>query len=165
MKRRLAILLVAFLVPLTIVAVEAPAAHATVRWQLCYGDGVSSGCYPHAVASNRSPSWSVPAQTGSYRLVFQSDCNLVFYDPGYSNGVSWATGTHSTQPCTLKWQSDGNMVIYNYQGLAGWASGTNKGQGGYVMYMNDIGQLWIDHVWLSNVTHVWCNHPGACTWQ
>jgi hypothetical protein len=145
------------------VATGATPAHATVYFHMCYGSGVGTTCKPQYVYSTRSPTWSVPNQTGTYRLTFQTDCNLVFYDPGYSGGVSWSSGTYSIpRPCTLKWQGDGNMVIYDHNGTARWATMTLHGTyGGYAIYVNDIGQFWIDY----GATHEWCNHPSSCTYQ
>lgn len=159
MKRLSAVLLTLLL--LTASVLTAPAAHAAIAWHLCYGAQVGSNCTTHAVASNRVPAWAVP-NTSSYRLTFQSDCNLVFYDPGYANGVSWATNTYNIpRPCTLRWQGDGNVVIYDANNVARWASGTNYGTAyTYVMWMNDAGCLWIDRA----TTHVWVNH-SYCTYS
>ena len=157
--------LVLLLVPVLLLAglIAAPSASARVLYTFCYGQ-VHPSCPARVVWSNQSPAWSAPSGSGgsSYRLTFQSDCNMVFYDPGYPNGVSWATGTYNIpRPCHANWQGDGNWVIYDANGVARWASGTNRGIYGYVFTMNDIGQLWIDRV----TTHVWCNHPGSCTYR
>ena len=151
--RRLALLLAPLLVAASLIV--AIPAHAAIAWSLCYGDGVHTSCVPHSVPSNRSPSWSVPVQTGTNRLTFQSDCNLVNYDAGYPNGVSWATNTTNIpRPCQLKWQSDGNVVIYDANNVARWASATNRGLAGYVMYYSGNDCIVIDKV----TTTVWRNH-------
>ncbi|MFV0459962.1 MAG: hypothetical protein ACK5MT_14450 [Actinomycetales bacterium] len=86
--------------------------------------------------------WSVQSPDGRYRLIQQSDGNLVAYSPTRAvwwsgtvgaNGIAavqqdcnvvvyddadspvWTTGTSaSTGFCTLAMQSDGNVVLYRY---------------------------------------------------
>jgi cell wall-associated NlpC family hydrolase len=73
-------------------------------------------------------------QNGNYRLVMQTDGNLVLYGP---TGPLWAT--HSNSPAAanavLVNQGDGNLVIYTAdRRSAVWASRTNgKGAGRLVM--------------------------------
>lgn len=76
------------------------------------------------------------SQDGRYRLVMQSDGNLVLYSP---NRPIWSTGTSGRPANRFIVQDDGNMVLYgpsNYY----WASGTN-GRGGTVLVVQDDGNL------------------------
>ena len=109
-------------------AVAQPVSAVTSLWSLCYS-APGSGCTTHAVASNRVPTWSVPSSSclSAYCLRFQSDCNLVVYKYKMQ-GVVWASGTNTIpRPCTLKWQGDGNVVIYDHYNRARWATNTNHG--------------------------------------
>ena len=67
---------------------------------------------------------------GGYSLIMQTDCNLVLY----SDGPLWASGTyHKGVNCYAAMQYDGNFVVYSGSGAALWASGTNIGNGYYVL--------------------------------
>jgi RHS repeat-associated protein len=94
----------------------------------------------------------------STRLVFQSTGNLVLQriDTG---AQIWASGTSGYPSATLKFQSDGNVVIYNGS-TALWATGTNYNPGNTAVLMGD-GDLVIDdtagrQLWESGTTI-----PGA----
>lgn len=72
--------------------------------------------------------WSV-GSTGHPNavLTLQEDNNLVIYTgPAHTLGTSlWAANTHSTLgSTTLFFQPDGNLVLYDADGTALWASGT-----------------------------------------
>jgi cell wall-associated NlpC family hydrolase len=72
-------------------------------------------------------------QNGGYRLVMQTDGNLVLYGP---TGPLWATYTNSpsAQNAVLANQGDGNLVIYAPDRRVVWASRTNgKGAGRLVL--------------------------------
>ena len=65
-----------------------------------------------------------------YRLIFQSDGNLVWYS---KTGAVWASNTNATG-YYLKFQSDQNVVVYTKGGYALWASSWIKS--------NWTGQYW-----------------------
>jgi hypothetical protein len=90
-------------------------------------------------------------QNGSYRLVMQTDGNLVLYGP---TGPLWATHTNSPAAANavLVNQGDGNLVVYTADRRSAlWASRTNgKGAGRLVMQSD------------GNV--VLYNNTGQATW-
>lgn len=67
------------------------------------------------------PGQSIDTADRRFRLVLQSDGNLVLYSP---NRATWATGTYGKSVSFLAMQSDGNLVLYdrNFQPL--WHSRT-----------------------------------------
>ena len=74
-----------------------------------------------------------------YRLLYQSDGNVVLYDDG-GNGAVWATGTGGVAGGHLLMQPDGNLVMYDAQGAARWASNTSGHAGAWV-YLQPDGNL------------------------
>jgi hypothetical protein len=86
-----------------------------------------------------------------YRLRFQSDGNLVMYDP--YGGVNWASGTNGSGAGYATMQADGNFVLYRWDGTPVWATGTN-GWGTSIIRAQDDGNLvvywgsWA--IWASN---------------
>jgi hypothetical protein len=78
-------------------------------------------------------------------VVFQTDGNLVVYR--YNWGASkwepkWATGTWDGESPDMRAarfsvQADGNMVLYNYQNKAIWATMTNGNRGAQFAMQND----------------------------
>ena len=64
--------------------------------------------------------------TSPYRLVMQTDGNLVVYTPGRQ--AIWQSGTPGTGSNNrLVLQSDGNLVVYTEAGRAVWNTGTVRG--------------------------------------
>lgn len=64
----------------------------------------------------------ITATGGAYRLVLQTDGNLVLYDAG---GVAyWSSRTGGKPIYRAILQGDGNLVLYDANGVAYWASGT-----------------------------------------
>lgn len=89
----------------------------------------------------------VDSADGRYRLVYQGDGNLVLYGPP---GPVWATMTLEA-PGRAEMQVDGNLVVYNGDGIPTWASGTPGNDGAYlrvqtngtiVIYRSDRYPLW-----------------------
>jgi hypothetical protein len=80
---------------------------------------------------------SVYSKNGAYRLTMQRDGNLVL-NRIYPDRVKpiWAsiTDTKAVEKCSF--QSDGNLVLYGYNGVAIWASNTS-GTGEYMLVQND----------------------------
>ncbi|MDH6145443.1 MULTISPECIES: hypothetical protein [Kitasatospora] len=60
---------------------------------------------------------------GAYRLVYQSDGNLVEYDQWGS--ALWSTSTQGHAPGKAIMQNDGNFVVYDTFQNAVWSSSTN----------------------------------------
>ena len=80
---------------------------------------------------------SLTSPNGTYRLVYQSDGNLVLYT-GSSPVWSTNTGASNASPAVL--QGDGNFVIYNAAGIARWATNT-AGQGRARLVLQNDGNL------------------------
>ena len=74
------------------------------------------------------------SQDGRFRLLYQSDGNLVEYGP---NGPMWATGTNGQSVGSCDMQGDGNFVLYDKQGKPRWATGTNGHSGSSLLVQND----------------------------
>ncbi|HUD10507.1 MAG TPA: hypothetical protein VMR28_02420 [Candidatus Saccharimonadales bacterium] len=69
------------------------------------------------------PGQSINTADGHYKLVLQSDGNLVLYD---NNGKPlWASGTNGDSTAFLAMQGDGNLVLYGTNGSPLWYSGTS----------------------------------------
>ncbi|KAJ1690882.1 hypothetical protein LUZ63_015037 [Rhynchospora breviuscula] len=66
---------------------------------------------------------------GNYILIMQTDCSLVLYDFGRA---VWSSKTYNKGfSCTLRLQSDGNLVIYDGHKRAIWATNTGRKQPGH----------------------------------
>lgn len=78
------------------------------------------------------------SQDSRYRLVMQSDGNLVLYSP---NRALWSTRTPGTPANLFVVQGDSNLVVYdNTIPRPYWNSGT-QGRGGNVLVMQNDGNL------------------------
>lgn len=77
---------------------------------------------------------SLYSTNGWYRLSMQTDGNLVITDK--ANTVTWNSGTYGTAAHFALFQPDGNLVLYEADGVTPvwW---TNKGQ-----YPQNIGYVW-----------------------
>jgi hypothetical protein len=87
---------------------------------------------------------------GRYKLVLQSDGNLVLYGP--RNRPLWSSNTQgkAIEKCIM--QRDGNLVLYLYNGQPVWTSNTDRRPGSHLILQND-GNLVIYQpmpVWSSN---------------
>jgi len=93
----------------------------------------------------------VESTNGKYRLVMQSDGNLVFYD--VSNRVIWSTNTAGSDANRAVFHTGGNLTLYTATNDVIWSSGT-KGYGAERIVVNDNGTLGIyagdDLVWSKN---------------
>src|SRR5581483_7117538 len=56
----------------------------------------------------------------NYRLILQTDGNLVIYNR--HNLATWATGTNGRYTADLAMQGDGNLVLYDDWGNAIWTA-------------------------------------------
>jgi hypothetical protein len=94
---------------------------------------------------------SFTSPNGQYRLVMQSDGNLVEYGP--SSSVVFASGTNATSPVGsyANMQSDGNFVVYSASSVPVFASNTSGNPGAY-LDLSDTGQL---TVYSASGTHLW----------
>jgi hypothetical protein len=82
------------------------------------------------------PGESVLSENRAYRLVFQTDGNLVFYDERMGAPL-WATYTVSPRPGRVAMQTDGNLVVYDAAGAPLWSSGTGGQAFAYLVVQND----------------------------
>jgi hypothetical protein len=71
---------------------------------------------------------------GQYRLIYQSDGNLVIYQEG--NIAIWNTVTQGKASNSLKFQTDGNFVLYGNSGAI-WNAGCQSKGGNYITLQDD----------------------------
>ena len=96
---------------------------------------------------------------GRYKLVMQSDGNLVLYCNG--NKVNWASNTAGKKVGNggLQFQLDGNLVIYDPTHKATWWSKTHKTDA-YALILSNNGNL---ELWSIKGTILWqSNTAGKC---
>lgn len=95
---------------------------------------------------------------GYFRLIMQSDGNLVLYRVKYSNGarkVCWASNTQYAGGTHVTYQQDGNFVMYpDWSTRAVWQSNTSGG-GGSTVDINKFGVLYVGTTQISS--------QAACT--
>lgn len=100
------------------------------------------------------PGQSLVAAGGSYRLVFQTDGNLVIYK---GSKALWSSRTNDKPAARVSLQADGNLVIYDDKSKAIWASWTQgsglsrlqmQSDGNLVIYKNNGGFSWAS--WTNN---------------
>ncbi len=95
----------------------------------------TSGSLPIAVHTLRlAAGQQVTSPDAGYRLVMQSDGNLVEYGPG--NRVVWSSRTNGHRGAYLTMQSDGNAVIYA-GGRALWTTRTGGHPRAQMVVQND----------------------------
>ena len=93
---------------------------------------------------------------GRYRLVYQSDGNLVVYDS--SDGTAeWSSGTGGTSAGQVAMQGDGNVVVYDAQGTAHWTTST-AGNANATLVVQSDGNL---VVYSSGGEAVWNRNDAA----
>ncbi len=118
---------------------------------------------PAPVSANRStmmigrqlsPNDEIRSPGGRYRLVMQTDCNLVLYD---SARALWSSGTDRRgSSCSALFQDDGNFVIYAMGGTPVWASNT-VARGADRIMLQDDGNL----VMYAGSSAVWASNTGG----
>lgn len=96
---------------------------------------------------------SITSTNGQFRLILQSDGNLVLYATAV--GATWASNTAGhPNVWDVVMQADGNLVVYDLRGKALWASNTNGHPGAYLIVQNDGNLVIYDSanrpLWASN---------------
>jgi hypothetical protein len=109
-------------------ATPAPAAIATPTPVPCGGTSIMSG------GQSLTAGQQLSSPNGTYRLVYQTDANLVLYS---GTAPVWATGKNLGRPARATMQTDGNFVTYDSSGKATWATGTNGNSGAFLAVQND----------------------------
>ena len=96
------------------------------------------------------PGQSLTSNGGRYRLLYQSNGDLVLLDDVEGIHV-WSTGTAGASAGQAVMQSDGNFVIYDAQGVPVWFTGTGgnanaqlvlQSDGNVVVYSSDGRAVW-----------------------
>ena len=96
------------------------------------------------------PGQALTSANNRYRLVYQTDGNLVLYDD-LERSAYWSSGTAATSAGQVVMQADGNLVIYDAQVAGRWSSGTAgnstaflvlQPDGNLVVYRADNQPLW-----------------------
>ena len=82
------------------------------------------------------PGQSLTSTNGRYRLLYQTDGNLVLYDD-VERTATWSTATTGTSAGQALLQGDGNFVIYDAQGVDRWATGTVGNANARLLVQND----------------------------
>ncbi len=80
----------------------------------------------------------ITSLNGVYKLIYQTDGNLVLYNTT-TNAALWTIGVTSGAPGSMQMQTDGNLVVYNSYGTAVWQSSTNNGDSGTRLVVQDDG--------------------------
>ncbi len=86
---------------------------------------------------------TLKSQNGQYRLVLQSDGNLVLYN---RHRAIWSTGTLGKHAKKLMMQSDGNLVLYGTGGPI-WASNTSGNRDAFVKLQDDGNLVIYKAIW------------------
>ncbi|MFH9723212.1 hypothetical protein ACH4M4_09595 [Streptomyces sp. NPDC017254] len=128
---------------------SASAAHAYAE-KLVKGEYLGAGDYIERMTYSGD---------GYFRLIMQSDGNLVLYRVKYSNGdrkVCWASNTQYIGGGNyVTYQQDGNFVMYpRWSNTAVWHSNTYGG-GGSTVDINKFGVLYVGTTQISS--------QAACT--
>jgi hypothetical protein len=81
-----------------------------------------------------TPGDAVSSADGRFVFVYQTDGNLVLYDPG---GPRWASNTAGSMAGVCVMQGDGNLVVYGPGGAPLWSSDTWHDPGSRLVVQND----------------------------
>lgn len=82
------------------------------------------------------PGQSLRSSTGRYRLLYQSDGNLVMYDD-VDRTAPWASHTAGTGAGRAVMQGDENFVVYDALGSGSWATSTTGNTNAYLTIQDD----------------------------
>jgi hypothetical protein len=106
-------------------------------------DGVASIYGRPAVARDRllsggqlTAGQSITSANGRFRLLFQTDGNLVLYDD-LERSAPWSTNSTGITAGQVLMQPDGNLVVYDAAGRDHWSTGTPGHAGAYLVVQND----------------------------
>jgi hypothetical protein len=102
--------------------------------------------------SKLSPGQALYSSNGTYKLVQQTDGNLVLYNRSTGKAV-WSTNKFGSG-IYLRMQTDGNLVQYTSGGSAVWSSKTNGKGGNRVVVQNDGNVV----MYTSGGTAVWATN-------
>ncbi|CAG8757786.1 15042_t:CDS:1, partial [Racocetra persica] len=119
---------------------------------------ICMGC--SSEASYITPNYSMNEHTqivspnGKYRLVMQTDGNLVLYDGPTALWQSCTCGK-GDGPYRMVLQTDGNLVVYAGNGLPMWTSNTCNEQVSYLAVQNDANVVLYDRNWNAKWARTW----------
>ena len=82
------------------------------------------------------PGQAITSANGRFRLLFQTDGNLVLYDD-VERSAPWSTNTAGTSAGHVIMQTDGNLVVYDAQGRDHWSTGTPGHSSAYLVVQPD----------------------------
>lgn len=103
------------------------------------------------------PGQSVKSADGRFKLLYQSDGNLVLYRIGA--GALWSSGTNGTSLGYAVMQGDGNLVVYDAGHRAVWASNT-WGNSNALLVVQSDGNLVIYSDYYNEV--LWASDTDCC---
>ncbi|KAL4188593.1 hypothetical protein AMTRI_Chr08g161150 [Amborella trichopoda] len=97
---------------------------------------------------------------GDYSLVMQGDCNLVRYR---GSQPIWASQTYGRgRHCYCILQTDGEMAVFNGNGVCVWRSGTSREEGDYAFVLRSDGEGAIySAIWYMGTNHVLTHLPST----
>lgn len=117
----------------TVTDTRGASATATASVNVLSQDTLSAG-------DRLTPGQYLQSTNNRFRLVYQTDGNLVLYDDTLRTAV-WNTATTSGTPGFLVLQGDGNLVMYNSAGKAVWYSATVSSAKSVSLAMQGDGNL------------------------
>ena len=82
------------------------------------------------------PGQSITSANGRFRLLFQTDGNLVLYDD-VERSAPWSSNTAGISAGHVIMQTDGNLVVYDAQGRDHWSTGTPGNASAYLVVQPD----------------------------
>lgn len=114
-------------------------------------DNVWATCGGTQIGPSGSLMFGANLTAGSYKLILQTDGNLVEY-----NGTTavWATNTSGSGSAELRLQADGNLVLYDANGKANCATNTQGNAPGWLILSN-TGTL---NLYNGSGTLIWSNN-------
>lgn len=114
------------------------------------GDGAFSAMWDIKPVNNLNKEWNLngdrtwkPGETvlqstnGVYSMIFQTDGNLVLYRNG--NEVKWTSNTANKEATGLRFQKDGNLVVFNEKDVL-WAANCH-GRNGEALSLENSGEV------------------------
>ena len=83
-----------------------------------------------------TPGQAITSANGRFRLVFQTDGNLVLYDD-VERSAPWSTNSAGIPAGQVLMQPDGNLVVYDAAGRDRWSTATPGSAGAYLVVQDD----------------------------